>query len=41
LQTRTNRSVAPTEVGERLLRSAAPRVDDIQAELPGLSYLRD
>src|SRR5258708_7860065 len=41
LLTRTTRSVAPTEVGERLLRSVAPRIDDIQAELAGLSNLRD
>jgi DNA-binding transcriptional LysR family regulator len=41
LLTRTTRSVAPTEVGERLLRSGGPRVDEIQAELAGLSDLRD
>ena len=41
LLTRTTRSVAPTEVGERLLRSVAPRIDDIQAELAGLSDLRE
>ena len=41
LLTRTTRSVAPTEVGERLLRSVGPRIDEIQAELAGLSDLRD
>jgi DNA-binding transcriptional LysR family regulator len=41
LLTRTTRSVAPTEVGERLLRSVAPRIDEIQAELAGRSNLRD
>src|ERR1700759_3073797 len=41
LLTRTTRSVAPTEVGERLLRSVGPRIDAIQAELAGLSDLRD
>ena len=41
LLTRTTRSVAPTEVGERLLRSVAPRIDDIEAELAGLSDLRE
>jgi DNA-binding transcriptional LysR family regulator len=41
LLTRTTRSVSPTEVGERLLRSVAPRIDEIQAELAGLSDLRD
>jgi DNA-binding transcriptional LysR family regulator len=40
LLTRTTRSVSPTEVGERLLRSVAPRIDEIQAELGGLSDLR-
>jgi DNA-binding transcriptional LysR family regulator len=29
LLTRTTRSVAPTEVGERLLRSVGPRIDEI------------
>ena len=41
LLTRTTRSVAPTEAGERLLRSAAPRLDEIEAELAALSALRD
>jgi len=41
LLTRTTRSVAPTEAGERLLRAAGPRVDEIDAELAALSDLRD
>ena len=41
LLTRTTRSVAPTEAGERLLRSVAPRLEDIDAELEQLSALRD
>ena len=41
LLTRTTRSVATTEAGERLLRAAGPRVDEIEAELAALSDLRD
>jgi DNA-binding transcriptional LysR family regulator len=41
LLTRTTRSVAPTEAGERLLRAAGPRVDEIEAEMAALSELRD
>jgi len=41
LLTRTTRSVAPTEAGERLLRAAAPRIEEIEAELAALSALRD
>ena len=41
LLTRTTRSVAPTEAGERLLRTVGPRFDEIEAELAGLSELRD
>ena len=41
LLTRTTRSVAPTHAGERLLRSLGPRFDEIEAELAGLSELRD
>ena len=33
LLTRTTRSVAPTEAGERLLRTVAPRFEEIEAEL--------
>jgi DNA-binding transcriptional LysR family regulator len=41
LLTRTTRSVAPTEAGERLLRAIGPRFDEIETELAGLSELRD
>ena len=41
LLTRTTRSVAPTEVGERLLRTVGPRIEDIHAELAALSELRE
>src|SRR6187431_2030092 len=40
LLTRTTRSVAPTEAGERLLRTIGPRFDEIEAELAALSELR-
>src|SRR6478672_1106280 len=38
---RTTRSVAPTEAGERLLRAAGPRLEEINAELAALTELRD
>jgi DNA-binding transcriptional LysR family regulator len=41
LLTRTTRSVAPTEAGERLLRTVGPRFDEIDAELTALSALRN
>jgi DNA-binding transcriptional LysR family regulator len=41
LLTRTTRSVAPTEAGERLLRNVGPRFDEIDAELTSLGELRD
>src|SRR6185295_3438591 len=41
LLTRTTRSVAPTEAGERLLRSVGPRFDEIDAEIDALSELRE
>lgn len=41
LLTRTTRSVATTEAGERLLRTLGPRFDEIDAELAALSELRD
>jgi len=41
LLTRTTRSVSPTEAGERLLRTMAPRFAEIDAELASLSELRD
>jgi DNA-binding transcriptional LysR family regulator len=41
LLTRTTRSVAPTQAGERLLATIGPRFDEIEAELTALSALRD
>src|SRR3954454_11672227 len=41
LLTRTTRSVSPTEAGERLLRAAEPRLEEIDAELATLTELRD
>jgi DNA-binding transcriptional LysR family regulator len=41
LLTRTTRSVSPTDAGQRLLTTLAPRFDEIQAELAALSELRD
>ena len=41
LLTRTTRSVAPTEAGERLLRAVGPRLDEIEGELAALSALRE
>src|SRR4051812_12406191 len=40
LLTRTTRSVAPTEAGERLLRVVAPRFEEIESELVSLRELR-
>ncbi len=37
---RTTRSVAPTEAGERLLRTVGPRFDEIDTELAALTELR-
>lgn len=41
LLTRTTRSVAPTEAGERLFLSIGPRFEEIEAELSALSELRE
>ncbi len=41
LLTRTTRSVSATEAGERLLRTLAPRFEEIDAELAALSELRE
>ena len=41
LLSRTTRSVAPTEAGERLLHSLGPRFDEIDAELAAVSELRE
>jgi DNA-binding transcriptional LysR family regulator len=40
LLTRTTRSVSPTDAGERLLQTAGPRFEEIEAELAALSELR-
>src|ERR1041384_8082463 len=41
LLTRTTRSVAPTDAGERLLATIGPHFDEIEAGLAALSALRD
>ena len=41
LLTRTTRSVAPTEAGERLIRAVGPAFDQIAVGLAALSELRD
>jgi DNA-binding transcriptional LysR family regulator len=41
LLARTTRNVAPTEAGERLMRSIAPLFDQIAAELEALGELRE
>lgn len=41
LLSRTTRSVAPTEVGERLLKSLAPMLGDIDASLTALGEFRE
>ncbi|WP_338822045.1 LysR family transcriptional regulator [Bradyrhizobium septentrionale] len=41
LLTRTTRSVAPTEAGERLLQGVGPRFEEIEAELAALNALRE
>src|SRR5213075_2366007 len=41
LLTRTTRSVAPTQAGERLLATIGPRLDEIEAEVAAVSELRD
>ncbi len=41
LLNRTTRSVTPTEAGERLLKSVAVRLDEIEEEVAALSALRD
>jgi DNA-binding transcriptional LysR family regulator len=41
LLTRTTRTVAPTQVGERLLQSIGPRFEEIDAELSAVRDLRD
>jgi DNA-binding transcriptional LysR family regulator len=41
LLTRTTRSVSPTEAGERLLRTVAPRFEEIDAEVAAVKELRE
>ncbi|MBA2402384.1 MAG: LysR family transcriptional regulator [Bradyrhizobium sp.] len=41
LLTRTTRSVAPTEAGERLLRTVGPKFEQIDQELSALTELRE
>ncbi len=41
LLTRTTRSVAPTEAGERLLETLGPALDDIDLKLAALTELRE
>jgi DNA-binding transcriptional LysR family regulator len=41
LLTRTTRSVAPTQAGDRLLQSIGPRLDEIDADLASLSEVRE
>src|SRR5688572_24791060 len=41
LLTRTTRSVAPTEAGERLLRTLGPAFDEIDSTLAALSEFRE
>jgi DNA-binding transcriptional LysR family regulator len=41
LLTRSTRSVSPTEAGERLLRSVAPRFEEIEHEIAALSAMRE
>lgn len=41
LLTRTTRSVAPTDAGERLLANVAPRFEEIEAELRAVTELGD
>ena len=41
LLARTTRSVSPTEAGRRLLRTLRPALQEIAAEIAGLSELRD
>jgi DNA-binding transcriptional LysR family regulator len=41
LLTRTTRSVAPTEAGERLLKTVAPRFEEIEQTLVALGEMRE
>jgi DNA-binding transcriptional LysR family regulator len=41
LLTRTTRNVSLTEAGDRVVRTAAPRIEEIEAELTAVSELRE
>jgi DNA-binding transcriptional LysR family regulator len=41
LLTRTTRSVAPTQAGERLIRNVGPRLEEIDSELAAIRELRE
>ncbi|MBN9220084.1 MAG: LysR family transcriptional regulator [Mesorhizobium sp.] len=41
LLTRTTRSVAPTEAGERRLNALSPRIEDIESDIDALMAFRD
>jgi DNA-binding transcriptional LysR family regulator len=41
LLTRTTRSVAPTQAGERLFQSLAPRIEEIEADIAALVAFRE
>src|SRR5256886_17493230 len=41
LLTRTTRSVAPTQAGERLLRNIGPHLEEIETELDAITELRE
>src|SRR3989442_15749000 len=41
LLTRTTRRVSPTEAGERLIQPVRPRFEEIEADLPAVSELRE
>ncbi|MBT2336586.1 LysR family transcriptional regulator [Variovorax paradoxus] len=41
LLTRTTRSVSPTDAGERLIQTLAPRFEEIESELAAVAEMRD
>ena len=41
LLTRTTRSIAPTEAGERMIQTIGPRLEEVEVELAALTALRD
>src|SRR3989442_5985097 len=41
LLTRTTRSVSPTEAGERLMQSVAPRLEEVEAGIAAVSGLSE